>query len=225
VVEWILELDRGNAYPFKGNYSEWLEAKEKRLEQEEKSDSSRASARSQQELEWVRASPKARQAKSKARLRPSTPGGEAGAKQARPERDRIPPGPRLGDKVIEVHGIKKSFGDKLLYENLSFSMPPGAIVGIVGANGAGKTTLFRMIAGQEKPDSGQIDGGRDRQAHVRRSVARLARPGEHGLQGDRRAAPRRSTSVGRTESRRAVLRLVQLQGLRPAEEGEEPLGR
>ncbi len=159
VVEWILELDHGKAYPFKGNYSEWLDNKEKRLEKEEKADSSRRK-KIQRELEWVRASPKARQAKSKARLEAfDTLVAESGKEQRDGAEIKIPPGPRLGRKVIEVHGIKKAYGDKLLYEDLSFSLPPGAILGIVGANGAGKTTLFRMLVGQEQPDEGHIEVG------------------------------------------------------------------
>jgi len=156
IVEWILELDRGRAHPFKGNYSEWLEAKQKRLEQEEKADSVRQ-RKIRQELEWVRASPKARQAKSKARLSAFD---DLVAKQGSTKRDpnevRIPAGKRLGDKVIELEGVTKAFGDKLLFENLSLRIPPGGIVGVVGANGAGKTTLFRMIVGQEKPDGGSL---------------------------------------------------------------------
>ena len=137
IVDWILELDYGRAYPFQGNYSEWLVAKEKRLEQMEKADSVRKK-KIRQELEWVRASPKARQAKSKARLQAFD---QLVAEHGKLQRDmseiRIPPGPRLGRKVIEVHGIKKAYGDKLLYEDLSFSLPPGAILGIVGPNGRG----------------------------------------------------------------------------------------
>ncbi len=159
IVDWILELDSGKAFPFKGNYSEWLESKEKRLEKEEKSDSARK-RKIQRELEWVRASPKARQAKSKARLQAfDTLVAEHGRDQRDTTEIRIPPGPRLGNKVIEVHGIKKAYGENLLYEDLSFSVPPGAILGIVGANGAGKTTLFRMLVGQETPDAGKIEVG------------------------------------------------------------------
>ena len=156
VIEWILELDRGEAYPFKGNYTGWLEQKEKRLEVEEKQDSARK-RKIKEELEWVRASPKARQAKSKARIEAFDRLVQDRGRAARdPNEVRIPPGPRLGGKVIEVEGIAKSFGDNLLYENLSFRVPPGAIVGIVGPNGAGKTTLFKMITGQLEPDAGKI---------------------------------------------------------------------
>ncbi len=155
-AEWILELDRGRGIPYEGNYSSWLEAKEKRLKQEEKSEASRQRA-IKAELEWVRSNPKGRQAKSKARLQRFE---EMNQKdyQKRNETNEIfvPPGPRLGDKVIEFHNVTKGFGDQVLIDDLSFIVPPGAIVGIVGPNGAGKTTLFRMIAGTEQPDSGQV---------------------------------------------------------------------
>ncbi len=159
VVEWILELDRGKAFPFKGNYSEWLEAKEKRLAQEEKADSARQK-KIARELEWVRASPRARQAKSKARITAYEQlVAERNTNQRDPNEIRIPPGPRLGTKVLEVDDVTKAYGDKLLFDNLSLKVPPGAIVGIVGPNGAGKTTLFRMIVGQETPDGGAITVG------------------------------------------------------------------
>ncbi len=159
VVEWILELDRGKAFPFKGNYSEWLEQKQKRLELEEKAESARQK-KMKRELEWVRASPRARQAKSKARITAYEQlVAERNTTQRDPNEIRIPPGPRLGGKVIEVDGLTKAYGDRLLFENLSLKVPPGAIVGIVGPNGAGKTTLFRMIVGQEKPDGGSIEVG------------------------------------------------------------------
>jgi sulfate-transporting ATPase len=161
VAQWILELDRGRGIPFEGNYSSWLEQKEARLAQEEKSNEARRRSL-QRELEWVRMAPKARQAKGKARLA-AYEKLQLEAEQAT-ETDRrleiaIPPGPRLGDTVIEVDGLKKAFGDKLLFENLSFSLPPAGIVGVIGANGAGKTTLFRMLVGQEQPDAGAIKVG------------------------------------------------------------------
>jgi len=159
VAGWILEMDRGRGIPYQGNYSAWLEQKEKRLEMEQKQEAARQRSL-KEELEWVRANPKGRQAKSKARLRQFE---ELNSKefQARNETRQIyiPPGPRLGDKVIEVNGLHKGFGRDLLIEDLSFSVPPGAIVGIIGGNGAGKTTLFRMIAGQESPDSGSVELG------------------------------------------------------------------
>ena len=156
VAGWILELDRGEGIPWKGNYSSWLEQKKKRLEAEEKQESARQKALAR-ELEWVRSSPRARQAKGKARLARY----EAMlAEDARTKEQQIeiyiPPGPRLGERVIDAKKLSKSFGDKLLFENLSFSLPPGGIVGVIGPNGAGKTTLFRMIIGEEKPDSGEL---------------------------------------------------------------------
>ncbi len=159
VAEWILELDRGEAFPFKGNYTEWLEAKEKRLMLEEKQESARKRKISA-ELEWVRAAPRARQAKSKARLQAyDTLLAEDGKKRRDTTELYLPAGPRLGDLVIEAEGLSKSFGDRLLIDNLSFRLPKNGIVGIVGPNGAGKTTLFRMITGQEKPDSGTLKLG------------------------------------------------------------------
>lgn len=159
VAGWILELDRGHGIPWQGNYSSWLEQKHKRLAQEEKQESKRQKALAD-ELEWIKASPKARQAKSKARIS-NYEKMVAEQKEKRNETNDlfIPPGPRLGDVVIKADGISKSFDDKLLYESLSFNLPPGGIVGIIGPNGAGKTTLFRMITGQEKPDSGSFTIG------------------------------------------------------------------
>ncbi|MEQ5818557.1 energy-dependent translational throttle protein EttA [Halomonas sp. SCS19] len=156
VAGWILELDRGQGIPFEGNYSQWLEAKEKRLEQEAKAEASRQKA-IKHELEWVRSNAKGRQAKSKARLNRFEEM-QSGDFQKRNETNEIyiPPGPRLGDKVIEFHGVSKRFDDKLLYEDLSFTIPQGAIVGIVGGNGAGKSTLFKLIQGSEKPDAGEV---------------------------------------------------------------------
>ena len=156
VAGWILELDRGQGIPWEGNYSSWLEQKHTRLEMEEKSQSARRKT-IESELEWVRTNPKGRQAKNKARLQRFKDLVEADY-QSRNETNEIyiPPGPRLGDKVIEIDQLTKSFGDKLLIDDLSFSLPPGAIVGIIGANGAGKTTLFRMLVGAESPDQGSI---------------------------------------------------------------------
>ncbi len=156
VAGWILELDRGEGIPWKGNYSSWLEQKENRLRMEEKAESERLKTL-RRELEWIRMSPKGRHAKSKARIASyEALLGKESEKLAKELEIYIPPGPRLGEVVIECKGLTKSYGDKVLMENLSFSIPPGAIVGIIGPNGAGKTTLFRMIAGQEKPDSGTI---------------------------------------------------------------------
>jgi len=156
VAGWILELDRGQGIPWKGNYSSWLEQKRNRLRQEEKSESERQKTL-QRELEWIRMSPKGRHAKSKARISSyeSLLSQETDARTKELE-IYIPPGPRLGKFVIEVEGVSKAYGDRLLVDKMSFSLPPGGIVGIIGPNGAGKTTLFRMITGQEKPDSGTI---------------------------------------------------------------------
>ncbi|MCK5679281.1 energy-dependent translational throttle protein EttA [bacterium] len=159
VAGWILELDRGHGIPWKGNYSSWLEQKEKRLEQEEKVESARRKTL-QNELEWIRMSPKGRHTKSKARIKAYEDLlGSEGEKRGRELEIYIPPGPRLGKMVIESQGVSKSFGNNLLFENLDFSLPPGGIVGVIGPNGAGKTTLFRMITEQEKPDSGTISLG------------------------------------------------------------------
>ena len=159
VAGWILELDRGEGIPWKGNYSSWLDQKQKRLAQEEKSESKRQKAL-ERELEWVRMSPKGRQAKGKARLSAYE---KLLSQETREKEDKlelfIPPGPRLGNKVIEANGVAKAYGDKLLYENLTFSLPPAGIVGIIGPNGAGKTTLFKMITGKEQADAGTFQVG------------------------------------------------------------------
>jgi energy-dependent translational throttle protein EttA len=158
VAEWILELDRGEGIPWKGNYSSWLEQKQERLALEEKSVSSRRRTL-QNELEWIRMSPRARQAKGKARLNQYEKllaEDREHEKRADPNEIHIPAGPRLGDVVVEAKNIRKAFGDNLLIEDLSFALPPGGIVGVIGPNGAGKTTLFRMIVGQEAPDAGTI---------------------------------------------------------------------
>jgi ATP-binding cassette ChvD family protein len=159
VTKWTLELDRGKGHPYEGNYSAWLEAKAKRMEQEERESEGRKKVMSR-ELEWVRQSPKARQAKSKARLQRY----EEMAAQAEREKQtfatiQIPPGPRLGQNVISFENLKKGYGDKLLIDGLTFKLPPGGIVGVIGPNGAGKSTLFRMITGHEKPDAGTITIG------------------------------------------------------------------
>ncbi|PIX96885.1 MAG: energy-dependent translational throttle protein EttA [Hydrogenophilales bacterium CG_4_9_14_3_um_filter_63_34] len=158
-AEWILELDRGHGIPWKGNYSSWLEQKEARLETEQKQIDAHMKAM-KQELEWVRQGPKARQAKSKSRLaRFEELNSVEYQKRNETQEIFIPVGERLGDKVIEFNGVSKAFGDRLLIDNLSFQIPPGAIVGIIGPNGAGKSTLFKMIQGREHPDSGTIDIG------------------------------------------------------------------
>ena len=156
VAGWILELDRGQGIPWQGNYSSWLEQKQKRLEVEEKKETERQRTL-QRELEWIRMSPKGRHAKSKARINSyEALLMEEGEKHARDLQIYIPPGPRLGQVVIEADRVGKAYGDRLLIDGMSFSLPPGGIVGVIGPNGAGKTTLFRMITGQEKPDSGTI---------------------------------------------------------------------
>jgi sulfate-transporting ATPase len=160
VAGWILELDRGAGIPWKGNYSSWLEQKEARLEIEEKTESARQRSL-KRELEWVRMAPRARQAKSKARLQAYEQLVSESGIEARGETNEIyiPPGPRLGDVVVRAEGVKKSFGDKLLFEDLNFDLPKGGIVGIIGPNGAGKTTLFKMIMGLERSDGGKLQVG------------------------------------------------------------------
>ena len=156
ITEWTLELDRGEGVPYKGNYSSWLEQKQKRLKVEGAREDARQKTLAR-ELEWIRASPRARQAKSRARINAYEKlRDEAGKQDTGRAQITIPPGPRLGDLVIEADGLTKGFGDELLIEGLSFKLPPGGIVGVIGPNGAGKTTLFRMITGQETPDSGEL---------------------------------------------------------------------
>jgi energy-dependent translational throttle protein EttA len=159
VAGWILELDRGHGIPFQGNYTSWLEQKQERLKKEEKAESKRRKTL-EHELEWIRMSPKARQSKGKARLnRYEELVNQTQEQRAEDLEIYIPPGPRLGDVVVEVKGISKAYDDKVLYENVNFSLPKGGIVGVIGPNGAGKTTMFRMIIGKEKPDSGSIKIG------------------------------------------------------------------
>jgi len=197
VAGWILELDRGEGIPWKGNYSSWLEQKAKRLEQEEKQASKRRKTL-ERELEWVRMSPKGRQSKSKARLNnyQSLLSAEEKEKEERLE-IFIPNGPRLGNEVIAAEGVKKAYGEKLLYDNLNFNLPPAGIVGIIGPNGAGKTTIFRMIMGQETPDAGQFRVGEtvqiayvDQSHHALKpdkSIYEIISQGEEEVQlGDRR---------------------------------------
>lgn len=174
VAGWILELDRGHGIPWKGNYSSWLEQKRTRLQQEEKSETERQKTL-ERELEWIRMSPKGRHAKAKARINAyETLLRKDHEKQARELEIYIPPGPRLGKVVIEADRVGKAYGDRLLIENMTFSLPPGGIIGIIGPNGAGKTTLFRMIAGEEQPDSGTIRLGETvKLAYVEQSRARL----------------------------------------------------
>ena len=196
VARWILELDRGRGIPFEGNYSSWLEQKQARLAAEEKQTSARQRTL-QNELEWVRMAPKARQAKGKARLTAYEKLlAEAQADAGGGDRLEIsiPPGNRLGDTVLEVDGINKGYGDRLLIEDLSFSLPPAGIVGVIGPNGAGKTTLFRMLTGAESPDSGSVKLGDTVQLAYVDQFARHARPHQDRLRGDHR---RRRAHEGR----------------------------
>src|SRR5688500_64017 len=170
VAGWILELDRGHGIPWQGNYSSWLEQKEKRLASEEKQQKALRKTL-QRELEWVRANPKARQAKSKARVqRYEELASQEFQKRNETNEIYIPPGPRLGELVIEAKGLKKGFGERLLFDNVNFNLPAGGIVGVIGPNGAGKTTMFRIVTGQEKPDGGEVRIGPSVQlAHVDQS--------------------------------------------------------
>ena len=226
VARWILELDRGRGLPFEGNYSSWLEQKQARLARDEKQASARQRTL-ERELEWVRMAPKARQAKGRARLSAYEKlQQEAEAADRGPDRLEIsiPPGPRLGDTVIEVEDLRKGYGDRLLIEDLSFSLPRAGIVGVIGPNGAGKTTLFRMLTGAEEPDAGRITIGDSVElAYVDQS--------RDALEADRSVYEEITDGqdlirVGDTRGQRPRLcRRVQLQGLRPAEAGRRPLGR
>lgn len=159
VAGWILELDRGEGIPFEGNYSQWLEAKSKRMEVEQKQENKRQKSL-REELEWIKSSPKARQAKSKSRIKDYEQRMQKSLEKSNETNELyIPPGPRLGNVVIEADNVSKAYGENLLYENLSFKLPPGGIVGVIGPNGAGKTTLFRMMTGQETPDEGSFRVG------------------------------------------------------------------
>ena len=224
VAGWILELDRGSGLPFKGNYSSWLEQKQQRLAQEERQESARQRTIAQ-ELEWVRENPKGRRKKAKARLNNYE---RLLAEERNVKLDsvqiHIPPGPRLGDKVIEAAGLRKGFGDRLLIEDLSFSLPPAGIVGVIGANGAGKTTLFKMIVGQEQPDGGTLNLGETVDlAYVDQSRDALD-PGQDRLGGDLRRL--RQHQGRRARDRLARLRRgLQLQGLRPAAQGRRAVRR
>src|SRR5262249_31557378 len=159
VAGWILELDRGEGIPFKGNYTSWLEQKQERLRREEKSESERQKTL-ERELEWIRMSPKARRAKGKARITAYESLLDQEAQKRREDLEiPIPPGPRLGNVVIEAEGVSKASGDRLLIDDMNFKLPPGGIIGMIGPNGAGKTTLFRMIIAQDKADGGKIRVG------------------------------------------------------------------
>ena len=223
VAGWILELDRGHGIPFQGNYTSWLEQKQVRLEKEEKAESKRQKTL-EHELEWIRMSPKARQSKGKARLnRYEELVNQKQDEQAADLEIYIPPGPRLGDVVVEAKGVSKAYGDKVLYENVNFSLPKGGIVGVIGPNGAGKTTMFRMIIGKEKPDAGTIKIGetvklgyvdQDRSLDRNKSVYEVISEGQETIM------------LGKAEvNARGLLRPVQFRRHRSAEEGEGPLRR
>ncbi len=222
VAGWILELDRGQGIPWKGNYSSWLEQKRNRLQKEEKTESERQKTL-QRELEWIRMSPKGRHAKSKARISSyeNLLSQEMDAR-AKELEIYIPPGPRLGKLVIEAEGVGKAYGDRLLVDNMSFNLPPGGIVGIIGPNGAGKTTLFRMITGQEKPDYGYDPDCRYGQTGVRGSEPRRSRPGQNDLGDDLRGKRHHPARESRGQFKGVCLAL-QLFGNRPAEEGKPDL--
>ena len=223
-AEWILELDRGAGIPWKGNYSSWLDQKQQRLAQEEKSETKRQKTL-QRELEWIRMAPRARQAKGKARLNAYEQMlNEDSAQKIDQVEIYIPPGPRLGDVVVESRGLRKAYGDQLLFDDLNFTLPRGGIVGVIGPNGAGKTTLFRMITGQETPDAGTlrlgetvalgyVDQSRDALS-PNKSVWEEITGGEDELR--RRQAPR---VVPR------LRQLVQLQGIAAAAQGGDAVGR
>ena len=211
-AQWILELDRGHGIPWEGNYSSWLEQKDKRLAQEESTESARQKT-IRQELEWVRQNPKGRQAKSKARLaRFEELSSYEYQKRNETQEIFIPVADRLGDSVIEFKNVSKAYGDRLLIDDLSFIVPAGAIVGVIGPNGAGKSTLFRMITGREKPDSGEIAiGSTVKMAYVDQS--------RDDLEGDKTVYEYISGALAR------LRRSFQLQGHRPEQEGRQPLWR
>ena len=212
VAGWILELDRGRGIPFEGNYSSWLDQKQERLAKEEKADSARRRTL-QRELEWVRMAPKARQAKGKARLtayeklRADAEEAERGPEKLQ---IHIPPGQRLGDQVIEVAGLSKGYGDRLLIDDLSFSLPPAGIVGIIGPNGAGKTTLFRMLTGAEKPDSGSITIGSvpTRRSTTRSPTARTCSSWAAARSTGGRTSPRSTSRAPTSRSRSGCCRVA-----------------
>ncbi len=224
VTSWILELDRGRGIPYEGNYSAWLVQKQKRLEQEGREDASRQRALAE-ESAWIASSPRARQTKSKARIaaydelvRKSNEKAPTGVQIV------IPVAERLGQNVVDVVDLSKGYGDRMLIEKLTFKLPPGGIVGVIGANGAGKTTLFRMITGQEKPELGLDQDRRERSAWLCRSVARRARRQEERMGGNLRRLRHHHARQARDEQP-SLRRRVQLQGPGPAEEGRPALGR
>ena len=224
VAGWILEIDRGRGIPYEGNYSGWLVQKQKRLQQEEKKESNRQKTIAQ-ELDWVRMNASARRGKPKARLNAYE---ELLAEDQNVKLDEvqihIPAGPRLGDLVLEAKNVTKGYGDRLLIDDLSFTLPRGGIVGVIGPNGAGKTTLMRMITGLEQPDSGHAEGRRDGRAGLRRPVARGPRPRQERLGGDLRR-PGRDLARHPHRGQPRLRRGLQLQEVRSAEEGRQALRR
>ena len=224
ITSWILELDRGRGIPYEGNYSAWLDQKAKRMAQESREDKSKQKAL-EKELEWIRSGAKARQSKGKARLsRYNEMASQTVTERATQAQIIIPNGERLGNKVIEVEGLKKHMGDKLLIEDLSFTVPPGAIVGVIGPNGAGKSTLFRMIIGDEKPDEGTIKlGDTVKLAFVDQSRDALD-PNKNVWEEISGGAEVIHLGDMQMNSRVYTGR-VQLQGYRPAEEGRPSVGR
>ena len=224
ITSWTLELDRGQGVPYKGNYSSWLEQKAKRAAQESREDEAKQRTMAR-ELEWIRSSPKARQAKSKARITAYEKlAEEAGRDQVGKAQIQIPTGPRLGGIVLEAEHLTKGYDGRALMSGLEFKLPPGGIVGVIGPNGAGKTTLFRMIVGQEQARCRLDPHRRHGEARLCRSKPRRARSQEERVGGDfRRARPAHDRQARGAEPR--LLRLVQLQGAGPAEEGGAAFGR
>ena len=224
VAGWILELDQGRGIPWEGNYSSWLEQKQNRLAQEEKSESQRQKTL-ERELEWIRMSPKGRHAKSKARINSyEAMLAQESEKRARELEIYIPPGPRLGNVVIEARDVTKAYGDNILVEGMTFALPPGGIVGVIGPNGAGKTTLFRMITNQEQPDSGAIRIRRNRRACLCRSEPRCARCEQNDLGRDFRR-PGHNRAWKATGQLARLCCAVQFFGNRPAEKSRAAFGR
>ena len=224
VAGWILELDRGSGIPWEGNYSSWLEQKQKRLQLEEKSESKRQRTLAR-ELEWVRMAPRARQAKGKARLKAYEELlGQDTAKQIENVEIYIQPGPRLGDVVVEARDLRKAYGDKLLIDDLNFTLPRGGIVGVIGPNGAGKTTLFRMMTGQEKPDDGTLRLGETvKLGYVDQSRDSLS---ANKTVHDEISGGEEEITLGkRTVAVARVRVVVQLQGTRPAAARRRAVGR
>ena len=224
VAGWILELDRGHGIPWQGNYSSWLEQKKTRLAQEEKAESQRQKTL-ERELEWIRMSPKGRHAKGKARLNSyESLLSKETEKQGQELEIYIPPGPRLGQVVIEANGLKKAYGERLLFDDLNFRLPPGGIVGVIGPNGAGKTTLFRLITAQEKPDAGSIRLGETAKlAYVDQSRDDLD-PEQDSLGGDLRRSRHYSTWLARSGVS-CIRRSIQFFRKRSAEESWQSIGR